>query len=222
MSADTRPTLPTCSVEGCEREARSKSSGVCVTHYRRLARTGDAGDSTIRVYRVDRECSVEGCSRTGPIVLGMCRTHYYQRYNANREQKHMNMPVFKLKIDYPPMTGNKTYRRLRSGHVYMQPQAAKYKKETVNRVKECFGEWCAQINDSVDRWIGEETEFEVQMTVVPPDRRRRDIDNIIKIILDALEGGGVFKNDSHVGTLIVRRRPPEKPGSVYIEVSLNT
>lgn len=43
------------------------------------------------------------------------------------------------------------------------------------------------------------------MDAFPPDRRRRDLDNIQKSVLDALEHGGVYENDSHYAELRIMR-----------------
>lgn len=61
------------------------------------------------------------------------------------------------------------------------------------------------------------TEVEVEIVVTLPDRRKRDIDNILKPILDALEHANVLENDRLVASLHVWRKPtPVKPGSVKI------
>jgi crossover junction endodeoxyribonuclease RusA len=46
----------------------------------------------------------------------------------------------------------------------------------------------------------------VTIDVYPPDRRRRDLDNILKPVLDVLEEYGVFEDDEHIDVLVVRRR----------------
>lgn len=45
----------------------------------------------------------------------------------------------------------------------------------------------------------------LDMDVFPPDRRRRDLDNLQKAVLDSLGHGGVYKDDSQIDLLITRR-----------------
>jgi len=53
----------------------------------------------------------------------------------------------------------------------------------------------------------------------PPDRRRRDLDNLLKAILDSLEHtGSVYKNDSQIDHLSIRRMSVEKPGRAEVSI----
>lgn len=63
--------------------------------------------------------------------------------------------------------------------------------------------------------------YQISIDAYPPDRRRRDLDNILKPIFDALEDSGVLPNDEQIDILTVRRRgkDPEKLGHVIIRLS---
>ncbi len=56
------------------------------------------------------------------------------------------------------------------------------------------------------------------MDAFPPDRRRRDLDNIAKPTLDALEHAGVYADDGQIDLLVTRRREPAKPGRLDIRL----
>jgi len=56
------------------------------------------------------------------------------------------------------------------------------------------------------------------MDAFPPDRRRRDLDNIAKPVLDALEHAGVYLDDSQIDLLLTRRRDIVKGGNLEIEM----
>ena len=65
------------------------------------------------------------------------------------------------------------------------------------------------------------TKLAVSVTVMvwPPDRRRRDLDNILKPILDILQYANVIKDDSQVHELIVRRNEIVRGGATQVTVS---
>lgn len=52
--------------------------------------------------------------------------------------------------------------------------------------------------------------------VFPPDKRRRDIDNILKALLDAMEKGGLYVDDNQIIDLHVRKWDSVPPGRVDI------
>jgi len=56
------------------------------------------------------------------------------------------------------------------------------------------------------------------MDAFPPDRRRRDLDNIQKPVLDALEHAGVYVDDSQIDLLITRRCESTKDGRLDIRI----
>jgi crossover junction endodeoxyribonuclease RusA len=57
------------------------------------------------------------------------------------------------------------------------------------------------------------------MDALPPDRRRRDLDNIQKPVLDALQHAGVYLDDSQIDLLITRRCERTENGKLEIEIT---
>jgi crossover junction endodeoxyribonuclease RusA len=57
------------------------------------------------------------------------------------------------------------------------------------------------------------------MDAFPPDRRRRDLDNLQKPLLDALQHAGVYEDDSQVDLLLSRRRERRDGGQVVVTIS---
>lgn len=62
----------------------------------------------------------------------------------------------------------------------------------------------------------------VQIEIFPPDHRRRDIDNLQKALLDALEHGGAYYDDSQIVSLCITKREivPEGRTLVTIEKAI--
>ncbi len=52
----------------------------------------------------------------------------------------------------------------------------------------------------------------------PPDRRKRDMDNLGKSVQDSLAQAGIFEDDSQIDELHFYRKGPEKPGYVIVTV----
>jgi len=72
----------------------------------------------------------------------------------------------------------------------------------------------------------------VTIDVHPPDRRRRDLDNALKALLDALQHGGAYHDDAQIDDLHIRRcacvpggrvcvwlMPHPDPGAAAVEVT---
>lgn len=58
--------------------------------------------------------------------------------------------------------------------------------------------------------------LDVRMRLHPPDNRRRDIDNVCKALLDAMQTGGVYQDDSQIDRLEIIRSHVVKNGRVVV------
>lgn len=58
----------------------------------------------------------------------------------------------------------------------------------------------------------------VMIDLYPPDRRRRDIDNPVKPLLDALTKSGIWSDDSQVKLLSVQMGPKRQPASCVVNI----
>jgi crossover junction endodeoxyribonuclease RusA len=59
----------------------------------------------------------------------------------------------------------------------------------------------------------------VAIQIHPPDRRRRDLDNVQKSLLDALQHAGVYADDSQIDTLTITRRDPVSGGAAVVAIT---
>ncbi len=61
--------------------------------------------------------------------------------------------------------------------------------------------------------------FCITILARPPDRRKRDLDNLLKPVLDALTEYGAITDDSKVDDLRIQRMNPVKNGSIQVSIS---
>jgi crossover junction endodeoxyribonuclease RusA len=59
----------------------------------------------------------------------------------------------------------------------------------------------------------------VQVTVHPPDYRRRDLDNVQKALLDALQQGGAFHDDGQIDELVIKRGAVVPTGRMIVTIA---
>lgn len=59
---------------------------------------------------------------------------------------------------------------------------------------------------------------ELVVDVFPPDRRRRDLDNLQKALLDALAHGGAYHDDSQIARLTIQLRHVVPAGKVRVRL----
>jgi len=67
--------------------------------------------------------------------------------------------------------------------------------------------------------IAADKRLAVVLDAFPPDRRKRDLDNVPKAVLDALTHAGIYTDDSQIDDLRIRRRPVVKGGRIEVTIS---
>jgi len=86
------------------------------------------------------------------------------------------------------------------------------------RGKEFRNEVCHEILNS--ERIGQlKGRLFIGIELTAPDKRKRDIDNHVKSVLDALQHAGVFEDDAQVDLLRVARLHVESPGACDVTIT---
>jgi crossover junction endodeoxyribonuclease RusA len=63
-----------------------------------------------------------------------------------------------------------------------------------------------------------EARLSVSITAYPPDRRKRDLDNLFKAVLDSLAKAGVYDDDSQIDHLAICRGDVVKGGRAEVTI----
>ena len=62
--------------------------------------------------------------------------------------------------------------------------------------------------------------IELFLEAYPPDRRRRDLDNLMKCVLDSLQHAGAYYDDSQIVKITAEKHEPMPPnGMLYIRIN---
>ncbi len=109
--------------------------------------------------------------------------------------------ALRLDLPYPPSV-NHYYRRV-GNRTLISREGRVYRKRV-----------CLALKDRVSQAIT--GPLRVRIDVHPPDRRRRDLDNAMKALLDALQHGGAYEDDSQIDHLDIRRGAVVSNGTVTV------
>ncbi len=112
------------------------------------------------------------------------------------------MPVI-LELPWPP-TAN-TYWRRRGNCYFISAKGIAYRRMTIFQ--------CREYNQFFDS----DARLRVDIFAFPPDRRRRDLDNITKCLLDSLQHAGIYHDDNQIDYLTMRRMP-DLSGKVSVNI----
>lgn len=119
------------------------------------------------------------------------------------------MPEIRIRLPYPPSV-NKYWRRFR-GRMVLSKAAQAYRKAVAAAILE---HWGYSRPEPIAGGVA------LRLTVHPPDRRRRDLDNLLKALLDAIVKAGVIADDSQVQRLSMAWGRPDSAGRGGIDFRL--
>ncbi|MDX8384420.1 MAG: RusA family crossover junction endodeoxyribonuclease [Ghiorsea sp.] len=111
-----------------------------------------------------------------------------------------------FKLPYPPSL-NRYYRNVK-GRTLISAQGRAYRQEVVALLHKYRGTY------------HESAKLSIEITAYMPDRRKRDLDNLFKGLLDAIEHSGVIHDDSQFNSLRIRRGEVVKNGRVDVAIEV--
>ena len=111
------------------------------------------------------------------------------------------MEAVSVELPWPPSV-NRYYRVFRN-RILISRDGRKYRMMVVSRL------------GGINRKLTGEVSVEIDL--YPPDRRRRDIDNPLKCLLDSMTHAGVYEDDSQIKDIELHMREPMPPkGLVHV------
>lgn len=111
--------------------------------------------------------------------------------------------MIKINLPWPPSINR--YWRQANGKVY------------ISKNGKLFRDRVYYLSRPYHYYFKKTDRLAVKILAFPPDKRRRDIDNILKAALDALEHANVFDNDNQIDDLqVIRQKEQNKEIIVYL------
>jgi crossover junction endodeoxyribonuclease RusA len=109
-----------------------------------------------------------------------------------------------FELPYPPSV-NHYYRHV-GPRVLISKAGRKYREAVISQLRSCGVQ-------PLDGGI------ELFLEAYPPDRRRRDLDNLMKCVLDSLQHAGAYRDDSQIVKINAEKHQPMPPnGMLYIRI----
>ena len=103
--------------------------------------------------------------------------------------------IFELLLSGLPPSANQMYRTGRNGNRYKRREVSDWQEETAELVRKAWGK--------PEAYTGE---VEVHVVFTVGDKRRWDVDNRLKALLDCLALGGVIEDDRQISGITALRR----------------
>ena len=114
-----------------------------------------------------------------------------------------------LTLPYPP-TGNLIWRHTKAGRHYLTDNARKY----YQAVDDLF-----RLSSQPGILDGK---LHVEFDIYPPDRRKRDLDNAVKVLGDACTKAGIWKDDSQIYKLVVEKMDVVEHSQICVQITTIT
>ena len=126
----------------------------------------------------------------------------------------MDAHMITLTLPFPPTVNN--YKRIgrltrtKSGKIF-QPRI------NSDATRRFYYEVWIKVKGLQIESLGD-SPISLEIDVYPPDKRKRDIDNIIKPTVDSLMNSGLFDDDYQISKLLVIRREVFSGGKIVVKI----
>lgn len=124
-------------------------------------------------------------------------------------------PVFECSLPYPPSVnhykrfGTKINKKTKKPYtsLFLTKKGKDYQLAVKRRVRKVRGQALTG-------------PLAIEITTHPPDNLRRDIDNVLKCLLDAMQHAGVYEDDNQIARLLIERgrKVRAEGGSVDVRI----
>ena len=111
-----------------------------------------------------------------------------------------------LELPFPPSVN--TYWRNFRGHMVLSKAGREYKAAVADYVA----------THNVPKYGAQK--LKITLILQPKDKRKIDLDNRIKCVLDSLEEAGVFDDDFHIDDLHIMRGQQVKGGRILVTIEV--
>lgn len=113
--------------------------------------------------------------------------------------------ILTLDLPWPP-TAN-TYWRRNGGRYFISKRGQEY-REYVS--KACY---------AYQGLFVAEDRLRLRIKAYPPDRRKRDLDNLFKSVLDSIQSAGIYYDDNQIDKLSIERMNEHKGKiTIFLEI----
>lgn len=113
------------------------------------------------------------------------------------------MPIITLDLPYPPSVNH--YWMTRGKMRFISQRGKEFRALVVEAAAECGVKLDGRLS--------------IFLSMYPPDRRRRDLDNTLKAVLDALAHAGCYEDDEQIDEIHIVRKPVLRGGRCKVVIS---
>jgi len=123
--------------------------------------------------------------------------------------------VLQLELPWPPSVNHYWVTRV------IKHRVAKFVGQKGKEFREAVKQAVEPHLSHCEEHFKGEARLAVVVTIISPDKRKRDVDNLCKALLDAMEHAGAYDDDSQIDSLVLMRdrKHIESGGRVIVGIA---